>query len=87
MPRVATLPDAVKDAGGRSARESLAFRRGMIAALAVVAALDEETVYREIVHTQGARSLVEACEGAEDFEWSGLARYYRRHRRYLKGRP
>ena len=65
--------------------EALAFLRGMHAALAIVAAHDEETIYREIVRSAGARQLVAACENDEDFEWSGLKRYgYRRRRAALR---
>ena len=64
----------------------LAFHRGVLAALAIVADHDEETLYREIVGSVGARHLLAACECEEDREWSGLKRY-RYGRRIRRGAP
>lgn len=64
---------------------AIAFARGMLAALAVVAMFDEETIYREIVGTVGIKALNDALEGPEDHEWSGLKRYGYRLPRRLRG--
>jgi len=57
------------------AAHEVVFLRGMLAALAVVAAYDQETLFRAIVNTAGENQLIKACEGREDWEWSGLKRY------------
>jgi len=54
--------------------ETLAFHRGALCALAVVAAADEETLYRDIVNNVGAHNLIAACEPG-DREFSGLVKY------------
>ncbi len=68
------MPDPIE--APRNAEETVHFLRGTLAALAVVAVHGEETLYREIVATAGEVELAEACENMEDFEWSGLKRYY-----------
>ena len=60
---------------GERASGETEFLRGMLAALAVVAVHDQETIFREIVDSAGATALLRACEGEEDREWSGLKRY------------
>ncbi len=47
--------------------DRLNFHRGMLAALAVVKDHDNETLFREIVDTAGAKELLAACEADEDF--------------------
>ena len=52
------------------------FYNGMLAALAVVASADQETLYREIVETADEKELVAVALSDEGTaEWSGLVRY------------
>ncbi len=51
------------------------FYGGMLAALAVVALHDQETLYREIVNSADADELVNVALAEELIETSGLARY------------
>lgn len=58
------------------------FYAGLIAALAVVALHDKESIFREIVATADEAALVEFAERDGAMEFSGLARYgYGRRRR------
>ncbi|HYE92105.1 MAG TPA: hypothetical protein VEA38_13845 [Terriglobales bacterium] len=68
-------------------QRGLGFHRGMLAALAVVAEFDAETIYREIVKTAGIKSLNDALESETDHELSGLKRYGYRLPRRLRARP
>jgi hypothetical protein len=54
------------------------FHKGVLAALAIVADFDSETLYREIVRTVGIENLLGALEPdarAEDAQHFGLVRY------------
>lgn len=52
------------------------FYHGMLAALAVIAHADSETLYREIVNTADEAKLVQAAlEDEGTAEWSGLVKY------------
>lgn len=57
------------------ARTNDDFYAGMIAALAVVALHDKETIFREIVATADEHELVAFAQRDGAMEFSGLARY------------
>lgn len=52
----------------------VSFYRGILAALAVVYAADQETLYAEIVASVDKKKLI-ASASCEDLEWSGLIAY------------
>jgi len=56
-------------------RSDYDFYRGIIAALAVVANYDEETLFREIVATTDRAELVKVARKDGAMQWSGLSRY------------
>lgn len=51
------------------------FYAGILAALAVVALHDKETIFREIVNTTDERELVAFAKRDGAMEFSGLTRY------------
>ena len=60
----------------RSKSSSRDFYAGVLAALAVVADADQETLYRQIVNTMSEEELVAAALSDEGTaEWAGLVRY------------
>lgn len=60
-----------------SDRAHKAFLNGMICALAVVYTHDEETVWREIVLTQGDAELRAHARRTGALRWAGFSRYKR----------
>lgn len=54
----------------------LDFYRGMLGALAVVAAHDAETIYREIVQSTNQDELIRVARKDGIMRWSGLWRYH-----------
>lgn len=58
-----------------AARDDERFYQGMIAALAVVALYDAETLFREIVNTADEAELVRVARKHGNMRWSGLMRY------------
>lgn len=56
------------------------FRRGMLAALAVVALHGEDTIYDEIVRTQGRDELATQARKDGAMRWSGMDKCLRRAR-------
>ena len=59
----------------RLSPERRAFFRGMLAALAVVALHDQETLYREIIATDDEIALVYVARQEELLESAGLIKY------------
>ena len=88
LDRIARALDAFAAARRDSAADAdsnMLFYSGVLAALAVVTAHDEETLHHEIVQSVGADRLIATCEDEQDFEWAGFAKYaglrgYRRPR-------
>ena len=60
---------------GMSDKEEVEFHRGMLAALAVVASFDEETIYQAIVNTTDENLLIQIARRDGSMRWSGLSRY------------
>lgn len=58
-----------------SKRDLENFYSGMLAALAVVALFDQETLFRNIVETADEKELVRVARANGDMRWSGLSRY------------
>lgn len=56
-------------------RRDIDFYSGMLAALAVVASYDQETLFREIVGTADEAELVAVARRTDNMRWSGLSRY------------
>lgn len=53
----------------------IGFHSGILAALAVVAAADEETLYHAIVGTVDSKKLIGFSQIEDSIERSGLAKY------------
>lgn len=51
------------------------FYAGMLAALAVVALHDQETVFRNIVETADEEALIKVARADGAMRWSGLSKY------------
>ena len=52
------------------------FYFGIIAALAVVALYDQETLFREIVGTVDEAELIRFARKRGEMRWSGLSKYH-----------